>query len=64
MNRRNTFELLSICTAYEQGYGWGVDSREDNNPYPSSKNSGKLNKECRWAWQFGYAEGRRRVLSK
>ncbi|MCP4460926.1 MAG: hypothetical protein GY816_23340 [Cytophagales bacterium] len=44
-------QLLGICTAYESGYGHGLDSRDLPNPYPK-------NTSDHWAYGHGYSEGR------
>lgn len=52
MNR----EVLGICTAYEQGYGHGQDSRGLPNPYKAETDEWE-------AWDYGYSEGNRKALA-
>jgi len=43
--------IVSICIAYEQGYGKGLhNTRDIDNPYVESPE--------KVAWGFGYSEGR------
>lgn len=47
--------IISICTAYEQGYGHGLEDRNLTNPYAS--------KTDEWvAWEHGFLEGYRKRL--
>ena len=45
--------VLTVCTAYEQGYGKGQDSRNCKNPYRHKADEW-------WAWDYGYSEGYRK----
>ena len=42
--------IISICTAYEQGFGFGVDNRDLPNPYIQ-------NTDYYIAWEYGYRCG-------
>lgn len=43
---RDSFLLLSLCLAYEQGYGYGVNNEEKKCPYiEGSQNA--------WCWNYG-----------
>ena len=44
------FNILYICTAYEQGYGKGLDLRKCVNPY-------SLMSDGWHSWNCGYSEG-------
>ena len=44
--------ILSICTAYEAGYGKGYERGGVPNPYPDDSDT------C-IAWDIGYSEGAR-----
>lgn len=43
------FEVKSICIAYEQGFGHGLDNRSLPNPYNSE--------HLQEAWDYGYHTG-------
>ncbi len=43
--------LYLICIAYEQGFGWGIGDRPNDNPYSKSDANGHR------AWQHGYDLG-------
>ncbi len=43
-------DVLSICTAYEQGVGKGRDGRKKDNPYKEGSDENE-------AWGYGYCEG-------
>lgn len=50
------YDVVSVCTAYEQGYGYGYEQRNLTNPYKSDSPE--------WiAWDYGYSEGNRKKLS-
>lgn len=49
--RDKGFRLIGICTAYEQGFGHGLEGREIENPYRSGT-------EQEWAWDYGYKCGK------
>ena len=49
------FRIVSICNAYESGYGDGWDSRKHTNPWKE--------KSAEWfAWDYGYSEGKRKSI--
>ncbi|MDW7555438.1 hypothetical protein D9623_33905 (plasmid) [Azospirillum brasilense] len=46
--------LYLICIAYEQGFGWGIGGRPNNNPYSVKDENGHR------AWRHGYDLGAER----
>ena len=48
--------VLAICTAYEQGYGHGLERRNLGNPYKKDSDEWQ-------AWDYGYSEGNRRNIA-
>ena len=50
-------EVISICTAYDQGFGQGRDRRHLKNPY--SRGSNEHN-----AWIYGHSEGERKRIER
>ncbi len=51
------YEVLDICTAYEQGYGKGQSQSTNTNPYTP--------KSSVWqAWGYGYEEGERKSIGE
>jgi len=49
------YDVIGICTAYEQGYGHGYDQRNLQNPYREKS-------ETWMAWDYGYGEGNRKRI--
>lgn len=44
------WDVISICIAYEQGFGDGLDNRTKPNPYTPGTNNFD-------AWNYGYETG-------
>lgn len=49
-NEQNLLRIRAICTAYESGFGQGLDSRTVRNPYETFSDESL-------AWGYGYDSG-------
>lgn len=54
-NQRVSALVLNICSAYESGFGHGLDNTAAPNPYAFG-----TDEDCFGAWQYGHEQGSQR----